>query len=336
MNSEEPPYDITDLAWNDFVYSHPRGNIFQTRELANVYAETKNYYPIGVVVTNPKTKEVEGLTSGVIIREMDGFLGNFSARSIIQGGPLIVPPGKKDITSGLLNKYDAIAKHSSLFTEIRNMYDMHGLLDHLGDYSYIDHLNFIINLNQSEDALWAQIHKPRRKNISKAEKAGVTIEEIVSQDQIPTFYNLLIETYAGVKVPLADISLFESSFHHLVPRGMAKFYLARYEGEYIGARAVLLYKNSIYDWYAGAATDALSLCPNEYLVWHILKWGIENNYSSFDFGGAGEPQKPYGPREFKRRFGGELVSYGRYVHEYSKMKNKIARFGFKVYQRLCL
>lgn len=336
MIPEEHLDDVTDQAWNDFVYSHPRGNIFQTRELASVYAETKNYHPIGVVVTNPKTKEIEGLTSGVIIREMNGFLGNFSARSIIQGGPLVVPPGKKDITSKILNKYDSMARRSSLFTEIRNMYDVHDLLDHLGDYSYMGHLDFIINLNQSEDDLWAQIHKPRRKNINKAEKAGVTIEEIVSQDQIPKFYNLLIETYDNVKVPLADISLFESSFRHLVPKGMAKFYLARHEGEYIGARAVLLYRDSIYDWYAGAAMDALSICPNEYLVWHILKWGIENNYSSFDFGGAGEPEKPYGPREFKRRFGGELVNYGRYVREYSKMKNKIARFGFKVYQRLFL
>jgi lipid II:glycine glycyltransferase (peptidoglycan interpeptide bridge formation enzyme) len=139
-----------------------------------------------------------------------------------------------------------------------------------------------------------------------------------------------------VKVPLVDISLFESAFQHLVPHGLAKFFVARYEDNYIGARAVLLYKDRIYDWYAGASVDMLSFYPNECLVWHILKWGIENKYSIFDFGGAGKPDKPYGPREFKRRFGGELVNYGRNVCTYSRGKTKIAEIGFKMYRILFL
>lgn len=336
MSNENLTCDITDTEWDNFVFSHPMGNIFQTRALYRVYAETKNYHPVNVAITDPKYQEIEGLMSGVIIREMDGFLGNFSARSIVQGGPLVAPSSKKDVVTELVNKYDALASHSSLYTEIRNMYDVQDALNHIDSYSYIDHLDFIINLNQSEDGLWGQIHKSRRKNINRAEKAGVVVEEMVSRDKIPVFYKLLSETYNNVKVPLADISLFESSFQQLVPKGMAKFFLARHENDYIGARAVLLYKDGIYDWYAGAAIDALPLYPNECLVWHILKWGIENNYSNFDFGGAGEPNKPYGPREFKRRFGGELVNYGRYVHQYSKEKIKVAEIGFKVYRKLFL
>lgn len=336
MSNENLTCEIADDEWDNFVYSHPLGNIFQTRALYRVYDETKNYSPVSVAVTNPESQEIEGVMSGVIIREMNGFLGDFSARSIVQGGPLVAPSLEKDVVTELVDKYDSHASRSSLYTEIRNMYNMQDTLIHINNYSYIDHLNFIINLDQSKDDLWSQIHKSRRKNINRAERAGVVVEEIVSLDQIPVFYKLLGETYNNVKVPLADISLFESSFQQLVPKGMAKFFLARHEDDYIGARAVLLYKNRIYDWYAGAAVDALSFYPNEYLVWHILKWGIENNYSVFDFGGAGEPNKPYGPREFKRRFGGELVNYGRYVRQYSKEKIKVAEIGFKVYQKLFL
>jgi len=336
MSNEHLTCDITDIEWDNFVYSHSKGNIFQTRAIYKVYAKTKNYFPISVAVAHPESEEIEGVMSGVTVREMDGFLGNFSARSIVQGGPLVASPSKKDVATELVNKYDSHASQSSLYTEIRNMYNVQDTLNHINNYSYIDHLNFIINLNQSEDELRGQIHKSRRKNINRAEKAGVVVEEIVSQDKIPVFYKLLGETYNSVKVPLADISLFESSFQQLVPKGMAKFFLARHDNDYIGARAVLLYKDRIYDWYAGAAIDALSLCPNDYLVWYILKWGIENNYLSFDFGGAGEPNKPYGPREFKRRFGGELVNYGRYVRQYSKEKIKVAEIGFKVYRKLFL
>lgn len=334
MNREYHISDIPDTEWDDFVSHHPQGNIFQTMDLYNVYQETKNYCPIKVALIDPKSQEIQGIMTGVVIREMDGFLGNFSARSIVQGGPLVTSHSIGDVVVELVNNYDALVRHSAIFTEIRNINDMQGTLNCVANYTYIDHLNFIINLNQPKDKVWSQIHKSRRKNINRSEKAGVVVEELINLDKIPIFYDLLNETYKKVKVPLADISLFESAFQHLVPKGQAKFFLAWHKGDYIGARAVLLYKDTIYDWYAGASVNALSFYPNECLVWYILKWGIENNYSIFDSGGAGEPDKYYGPREFKRRFGGELVNHGRNVCKYSKTKNKIAEIGFKIYREM--
>ncbi len=190
-----------------------------------------------------------------------------------------------------------------------------------------------INLDQSEDELWRKIHKSRKKNINRAAKSGVIVEEVKNKNMIPIFYKLLEETYNKVKIPLADITLFESAFEQLVPKNLAKFFLARHEDQYIGARAVLTYKTFVHDWYAGASNDSLSFYPNDFLVWYILKWGIENNYKVFDFGGAGKPDVEYGPRVFKRRFGGELVNYGRYRLTYSPLKMKITDFGFKVYQK---
>ncbi|WP_214041482.1 lipid II:glycine glycyltransferase FemX [Methanoculleus sp.] len=335
MSDESFTCDITDTEWDNFVYPHPLGNIFQTRALYNVYAETKNYFPVHVAVTDPKSQEIQGIMAGVVIREIDGLLGGFSTHSVVQGGPLTVSNSDM-VSADLLHRYDSLVSKSCLYTEIRNMHDVQSILEYSGNYVFVDHLNFIINLNQSLDGIWGQIHNSRRRRIKKAEKTGVFVEEIVDSDKIPIFYDLLGETYNNVKVPLVDISLFESAFRELVPRGVAKFFLARYEDNYIGARAVLLYRDRIYDWYAGAAVDYLSLNANACLVWHILKWGRENNYSIFDFGGAGEPNKPYGPREFKRSFGGELVNYGRNVCTYSNGKTRVAELGFKVYRKIFL
>ncbi|AGB02437.1 lipid II:glycine glycyltransferase FemX [Methanoregula formicica] len=328
--------DISDKTWDNFVFAHPKGNIFQTMALCRVYEETKNYSPIPVAVIDSQSQKIQGVLIGVIIREISGFLGDFSARSIIHGGPLVVSDSKKDITTELIQKYDSLVCRSALYTEIRNMFDIKEQLNPIDYYTHKDHLNFLINLKQPEEKLWSQIHKSRRKNINRAEKYNVIVEEMTNPEKIPIFYKLLLETYSNVKIPLADISLFKSAFQHLVPMGYAKFFLARQGDNYIGARAVLNYKDRIYDWYAGAAVNSLSFYPNECLVWHILKWGIKNNYSIFDFGGAGEPDKPYGPREFKRRFGGELVNYGRNVHNYSINKIRVAKFGFKIYQKLSL
>jgi serine/alanine adding enzyme len=336
MSREHSDPDITDIQWDNFVYSHPMGNIFQTMTLYRVYQKTKKYCPVKVAVIDKDSQEIQGVMTGVIIREMNGILGDFSARSVIQGGPLITSSSKNDVIFELFNEYDSLVSHAALYNEIRSIYDMQTAFNQLDKFTYVDHLNFLINLNQSDDNLWDQIHKSRRKNINRAEKAGVFIEEMEKPDKIPIFYKLLVETYNNVKVPLVDVSLFEAAFQHLVLIGQAKFFLARHDEDYIGARAVLLYKDRIYDWYAGAAVESLSFYPNECLVWHILKWGIKNNYSVFDFGGAGEPNKPYGPREFKRRFGGELVNYGRNCRKYSPVKMKVAEIGFKIYRKLFL
>lgn len=330
--------DIDDQKWDEYVKYHPFGNVFQTTSMCNVYKNTTDYSPIKICAVNEVTNEIDGVLLGVTMREMTGLLGKgllggFSTRSIIQGGPL-VSDNSIDTLSKMIFEYDKKVQKKSLYTQIWNLHDMKSLLNNVKYYEYEDHLNFLINLDQPEEDLWRQIHKSKRKNINRVTKKGIVIEEIKCKKMIPVFYELLKETYSRVKVPLADITLFESAFDQLVPKNMAKFFLAIHDDEYIGARAILTYNDSIHDWYAGASNNALSLHPNDCLVWHILKWGMENNYKLFDFSGAGKPDVEYGPREFKRRFGGDLVNYGRYTHLYSPVKMKITKIGLEIYQKI--
>ena len=254
--------NIEDDEWDDFVFRHPLGNIHQTRAMYDIYAGTKNHNPLKFFAINEITNEIEGVLSAVIIREMGGVLGDFSARSIIQGGP-IVSDNSTSILSKLIAEYDKLAKKKCLYSEVRNVYDVTSFLQSLTNYKYEDHLNFWIHLNRSEDEIWKNIQKPRRKNINRATKKGVIIEKMEDKELMPTFYELLQQTYANIKIPLADITLFESAFDHLQPKNMVKFFLAKHDDIYIGARAILTYKNCIHDWYAGTSMEALSLYPND-------------------------------------------------------------------------
>jgi lipid II:glycine glycyltransferase (peptidoglycan interpeptide bridge formation enzyme) len=325
--------------WSDFVYNHPYGNIFQTPDMAEVYKRTKNYEPITLAATTTNNDEILAILHAVVIKEMKGMLGKFSARSIIQGGPLFIDNEKGvEALRRLMEYYDEIARKEALYTDIRALWDtsnISGLFNGLG-YEYEEHLNFLIDLNRSEEEIWQGIHKSRRKGINRAASKGVKIEEMGDKKLVPFFYEIIDETYKHAKIPLADVSLFDSAFELLVPKSMAIFYLAKYENMYIGARAILNYKDLIYDWYAGALLEYLSLYINEALVWHSLKEGVNNGYHLFNFGGAGKPNEEYGVREFKRRFGGKMVNLGRYRKIYSPFKMKIAEKGFEVYKELHL
>ena len=326
--------DVT--KWSEFVYNHPHGNIFQAPEIAEVYKRTKNYESMSLAAINTKNDEVLAILQAVVIKEMNGIVGTFSARSIIQGGPLFIENENGiQALKVLMEHYDKIAQKKALYTQIRTLWDTSRILSFLNGigYEYEERLNFLIDLNRPKEEIWQDIHKSRRKGINRAANKGVVIEEVRDKKFISIFYGIVEETYKNARIPLADISLIESSFESLVPKNMATFYIAKYEDMQVGARAVLNYRGLIYDWYAGASSAHLSLYINEALVWHILKEGANNSYHTFNFGGAGKPNEEYGVREFKRRFGGEMVNFGRYTKIHSPIKMKIAEKGFNIYRK---
>jgi len=323
--------------WSEFVYNHPQGNIFQTPEMAEVYRRTKNYKPITLAAIDEGTNEMLAVLLAVLVKVKTGFLGSFFTRSVIHGGPLAVE-GEKGVIAlkPLMEYHDKIVQKNVMYTLIRNLYDTIFLSSSLADagYTYEEHFNFLIRLDRPEEEIWRDIHKSRKKGINRAANKGVVIEEMRDKRIIPIFYGIVEETYKNARVPLADISLFESTFDLLVSGNMAKFYLAKYEDTFIGARLVTTYKKVIFDWYAGALINYLPMYVNEALVWHILKGGANSGYFTFDFGGAGNPSEEYGVREFKRRFGGKMVNFGRYAKIHSPVKMKIAEKGFSIYRKM--
>jgi len=323
--------------WSEFVRDHPQGNIFQGAEIAEVFKNTRNYKPIVLAVKDDSTENIIASVLGVVIREADGILGQFSARSLIQGGPIFVDSemGLK-AASLLMQKYDEIAKKNAIYSEIRMLNEGH-LLNNIftrQGYHFIDYFNAQIDLRKSKEELWKQLKRNRKRDIKKAWAQNITIEECRQKDKIPIFYDILKETYNDNKIPLADISLFESVFKVLVPQNKAKLILAKYDEEYIAAQLPLLYNGTIYLWYIGTLRSMLPLGAGAMVIWHLLEWGSENGYEKFDFGGGGGPTKNIKLRRYKERFGSTFYDYGRYRKTYSPVTMGISKIGFEIYRRV--
>ena len=322
--------------WDAFINSHPNGNIFQTSQMMKVYENTKNYEPLFLAVID-ESDNIQAILLAYIIKELSGTLSSFSSRAIIQGGP-IYKDGEDGLKAlkKLMEVYDDIIKKKAIYTQIRNMWDMSEFksIFQAYDYNYDEHLDYLIDIKIPSDDIFNKIHKNRRKNIRKARNKGVIVEELTDIQQIPDFYASLQHTYKQVNIPLADITLLASAFSQLHPKGMARYFIAKFDGKLIGVRAVLIYNNLIYDWYAGATDNSAAYYPNETLVWHILDWGSKNGYHIFDFGGAGKPGVKYGVRTFKERFGGQMVNFGRFEKVHQPMKKKISKVGFNIWKKV--
>jgi lipid II:glycine glycyltransferase (peptidoglycan interpeptide bridge formation enzyme) len=318
--------------WSTFVLSHPRGNIFQTPEMFDVYSKTRNFEPRVVVKRNAQTGRIEALMLAPIISEKGGIFKFFTSRVVGYGTPVV---DSSDDALQLAREFISGIKYSAIYSSIVNLQESRKLLSKIESigFEYSDHLNFIFDLTIGEAELWSKISESRRKNIKRASKNGLRVE-VSNSAPIDECYKILKETYDRLSLPLLDISIFIGVLNILGPKNYAKFFLAYNDNRLVALRIVLTYKNDIYDWYAGNINDPNLKYSNDLLVWEVMKWGCNNGFKTFNFGGAGKPDEEYGVREFKRTFGGTLVNYGDYKCIHQPLKYILISTGKKYFKTI--
>jgi serine/alanine adding enzyme len=323
--------------WRDFVANHPDGNIFHTPEMFQVFSRTKNNEPqLWAAVDG--NGQVLALFTPVVVTLGGGLPRRLTTRAVAYGSVLYESTDSGENALGLLlEAYTKDAGRTVLFTELRNLSDLSSaqpILD-ASNFIYEDHLDYIITLYQPAERILENMGRRTRKHIRRAVRKGeITVEEVQDHSHLDILYETVAKSYMQARVPLADRSLFRAAFDILQPLGMIKFWLARHEQAIVAASVELVYKQTLYGWYGGVDRSYSSYQPGELLMWHILKWGAENGFSRYDFGGAGTPDEEYGVRDFKAKFGGELVCYGRNTCVHSPKLLRLSEFGYRQYRRL--
>lgn len=328
--------EITKAHWSSFVQTHERGNIFQSPEMYEVYQKTKNNTPLIIYIK--KDNGIKGILLANILKESSGLIGNLSARSIILGGPL-VENNDIELLNLILIKYKKEIQNKAIYTQFRNLWTYSESETNIfikNGFSFEGHLDIIHDLTISSERQFAEIHPGRRKNIRRAEKSEVTFELIKSIEEYRKSYMFIKSTYQKINLPVPNISFFENAYYIFYDKGMLNGYVAKYKDKIIGVRYALCYNKVIYDWYAGCSEDDLNKYPNDFLPWKIMEWGTMNGFRKFIFGGAGKPGKPYGVRDFKLKFGGTLVNYGRFSYIHKKLLYLTGVLGILIMQKFKL
>jgi len=320
--------------WRDFTDSHSESNVFHTPEMFQVFARAKNHRPTLWAVTDDDGR-VFALLLPVQITLIER-LRRLTTRAVAHGSVLYAQqPKGREALALLLRTYTQEVGGALLFTELRNLADLSDVQPILREYHFVyeDHLNYLIDLQHPPEALLQNIGPRTRKHIRRGLRRGeIVVEEAREREQVAVCYDLLCQSYQRARIPLADRSLFEAAFDLLYPEGMVRFTLARMGQVPVAASVELLYKDVIYGWYGGVDRSYGSYTPNELLLWHILRWGAENGYRLYDFGGAGRTDEEYGVRDFKAKFGGTLVCYGRNTYVHAPALLRLSQWGYRIYQ----
>ena len=306
---------VGDDKWSQFVNRHQNGNIFHSPVMVHFYSEIPFYKPVTIFYLD-ENDEISGLVVAYILRESNRLISHFSSRAIVWGGPLI-KNGNEEILSELLKSLKDYLKNRVNYIQIRNLFNTSEIKDLFAGEGFVfeEHLDILFKLKKPLESLWKDVHPTRRKQINRAVKKGVVTEVIdkPDSDQLLHCYGILEQVYHKAKLPFPEKSFFEKSGRMISGDGEFKAIIATWDNEIIGFRFFLLFKGLIYDWYAGSNPVHYDKYPNDILPWALIKWGHEHGCHTFDFGGAGNPGKKYGVRDYKLKFGGNTVNFGRYL-----------------------
>ena len=237
---------------------------------------------------------------------------------VIHGGPLLRPgiTESHHIVNEMLGELILLTRKDSLYIQFRNMSDMsryEGVFRNYG-FEFHPHLNLIIPTIDSATTL-AGISKRKLQQARQSLEAGAELVKATTDEEVSQFYRILKKVYRlRVRKPLAPESFFVN-FHRASLEGKLGFILlVKYEGEVVGGMVCPLTQGkSLTEWYiCGLDKKWNHVHPSILVTYGAIQYSLDHGIPCFDFLGIGKPDVPYGVRDFKMRFGGNVVDYGRY------------------------
>lgn len=253
--------------------------------------------------------------------DKDGFYGEISGETWDFCGLLEKtifydsPPfnGNQEDYQELIGKL--VKKSEGLFAQIRPVEAISWEESRLlGEAGFIreDHLSAIIPISDPDSMLKA-MERDKRKGIRKArETFKLQVVESKSGKDLEQFYAVLKALYRKKHHPLKPVAYFENLLQGM-PVGAVKLLVCKDSAGFVAGQLALMSQDRITALYTATASDQLHKHGGDLLIWHMLESGYEKNKSVFDFGGGGNPNKGYQPREYKKRFGTIFSNVGRYT-----------------------
>ena len=245
----------------------------------------------------------------------------------------------------LLEELIRQVKNHSIFIQFRNFNSQEENKALFSKYSFHhrDRLNLIVDTTSRETVIknmsasrWRQIRKGlgvgrvdketrRQGEEGKRGDEYAKITEPENIDQVRDFYDILFNLYKyKVKKPLPAWDFFEQFYHISRESRLGIIRLVQYKGKIIGGiLSPVTPGKTIYEWYVcGLDQQYKEVHPSVLATWAAIEYAVENDIPRFDFMGVGIPEREYGVREFKSRFGGEQLNFGRFA----RVNNRIFYF----------
>lgn len=330
INVHKSVCEIDTNQWDELIDHSSTASFFQTKECYDFYASLS--FMQAFVFGVSENDKLVGILCGYVIADGNFVKRYFSRRAIVPGGALIDANISDKALQTLLKYAKNELKHKAIYIEIRNYNDYSAFRNNFEavGFGYQPHLNFHVSISNAEESL-KQLSSTKRRDIKLSKKEGVEWVETTDLNDVRVFYRLLSNLYrTKIKTPLFQLEFFEKL---ILTEG--KLFIVKYKGEVLGGSVCVgLSNHTLYEWFVcGLDGKIKNVFPSTVATWAAIEYASNHGYSRFDMMGAGKPEEGYGVRDFKSRFGGELVEMGRFLFIVHPLLYKIGKKGVEFLKR---
>jgi lipid II:glycine glycyltransferase (peptidoglycan interpeptide bridge formation enzyme) len=168
--------------------------------------------------------------------------------------------------------------------------------------------SWVLDLRPSEQELLAGFRKAWRYNIRLAEREGVEVREVKTDEDFEAYYRLLVITSQRDGFVVDTLSHQKEFYRRYASTGDGVLYLAIYQGKPIAARMVIRFGETCLDMFGASSNEDRGFPKTHIVQYRCIQWAKSKGCSIFDFRTipdtlAGD-EEMYGVYHYKKGFGG--------------------------------
>ena len=167
---------------------------------------------------------------------------------------------------------------------------------------------------RTEDDVLKGMNQQWRRNIKKADKAGVEVSHGTLAD-LPAFHALYAHTAERDHFTPRPLGYFETMFRALLAEepDRVRLYLARHEGDLVAATVWVRVGGHTWYSYGASSTEKRDVRGSNAVQWAMIRDALATGASVYDLRGITDTLDPDDPHvgliQFKVGTGGEAVEY---------------------------
>lgn len=176
--------------------------------------------------------------------------------------------------------------------------------------------SLILDLQKSEGEILTQMKPKGRYNIQTAKRHGILVQQYscdAPEKDFEVFYEILKKTGGRDGFGIHPKYFYRTLLKTLAPKKMASLFLAYHKETVVGGVIIVFYKDTATYYYGASSYEHRNFMAPYRLQWEAICEAKKRGMTQYDFLGIAPANAKNhswkGVTEFKKKFGGEEVTY---------------------------
>lgn len=334
--------NIDEKDWDNLLMKVPTSTAFQMSKNYDPYKLAFGSKPLYITVEDPKGNILAQLLAVQHfpnhIKSPNSFFQSVTSKinndSTIYWhyGPIIHNREQsKEIFLNLLKALEKFSKENQVmmingsstiipYDEQQNQFKHYGYKNTKWD-------TWVTDLKPDLDILYKSLNNKTRYDIRKGEKNNIIFEVVNDRTVLDEWMEIKYSDNKRKNEIIQKNKKFNDYIWEILYKPkFEKMYVVRLDGEIISGIANKLFNNNVVQH--SIINSQKKLQGGSFLTWNTIKWSKENNFLTYDVGGANpspNSEKEKGIRHYKSKWNGEEIQYDLYIKIVNKTKWKISK-----------